>query len=227
MTIDAGFPGQQIIKKNENFTFFVTLMGKAVETLPYLVIAAQNAGASGLTMKRIPCNLTSAFNKSDNQAFWTDTSEELNIPEPERISLSEPDYQKTDIKLMELKFVTPVAFKDKKTGNISLEPDFYRITGSLMRRYSSFCLSEGKPVSWRFKEISKIAHLVKIQNTELTPIKWERFSSRQKQRIPVAGVIGTAKYIGPTEPFFELIKAAKIIRAGRSTTYGQGKIVLV
>jgi hypothetical protein len=224
MVIDTGFPGLKEFEAGQEFEFHIQLFGQGIETLPYIIVAARNAGMMGFTRQRIPCDLISATEYFSKATIWSETKDELKIPEANLLQLPEPDISNKDLAEVNLKFITPVAFKDKRKGNLTLEPDFNRIIGSLMRRYSTFEASENNKVNWNFKEISMLARQVKLKKINLEPVYWQRFSTRQQQRIPIAGVIGQASYVGPVKPFAQLLKAGEIIRCGRSTSFGQGRI---
>lgn len=224
MVIDSGVPGLQTLPAGSEFSFKIILFGHGIETVPYIIVAARNAGLMGLTRQRIPCDLISVSENVSGSLIWSDSDDHLQIPEAADLKILEPDLQKADSSCVNLKFITPVAFKDKRTGHPTLEPDFARIIGSLMRRYSSFEASEGNELKWNFAEIARLARQVKLAAINAAPVYWERFSSRQSQRIPISGIIGQATYEGPIRPFFDLLQAGQIIRCGRATTFGQGRI---
>jgi len=227
MVIDGGFAGMQTLTEGSLFDFTVQLYGRAAESSPYIIVAARNAGMSGLTSQRVPCDLEEVIDDSTAKTVWSAHTDEIQLPRGNSLDLSEPGLLPHDSGEMKLRFVTPVAFKDKASGSITLEPEFSRIIGSLLRRYSAFEASDGRQLNWNFAALTRIARQVRIANLKLEPIYWERFSTRQQQRVPIAGVIGQATYIGPVNMFQNLIQAGEIIRCGRSTTFGQGKISVI
>jgi hypothetical protein len=224
MVIDAGFSGKTNIPAGSQFTFKILLFGQGIETIPYIIVAARNAGIMGLTRLRIPCELLKIVEVSSKTKIWSPENDNLCIPEAKTLKLQEPDLKLCEEASINLGFISPVAFKDKRTGHPTLEPDFSRIIGSLMRRYSSFEASEGNALNWNFAEIARLARQVRLTGINAAPVYWERFSSRQNQRIPISGIIGQATYEGPVRPFYDLLQAGEIVRCGRSTTFGQGRI---
>ncbi|MFZ5951858.1 MAG: CRISPR system precrRNA processing endoribonuclease RAMP protein Cas6 [Candidatus Rifleibacteriota bacterium] len=224
MVIDSGFPGLQTLAPGNEFCFRVILFGHGIETVPYIIVAARNAGLMGLTRQRVPCELISVVEDGSQAKIWSEENDHLQIPEATQLKVAEPDLSQVATSRINLKFITPVAFKDKRTGHPTLEPDFARIVGSLMRRYSSFEASEGNDLNWNYARIAELARKVRLTSINAAPVYWERFSSRQNQRIPISGIIGQATYEGPVRPFFDLLQAGQIIRCGRSTTFGQGRI---
>lgn len=224
MVMDAGFPGNQAISAGSRLSFIIQLFGRGTEITPYIVVAAQKAGQNGLTRQRIPCDLEQVVDESSGNIIWSIDNDELKLPEPQKLVLNEPNCSGVEDSEIRLKFITPVAFKDQTKGNMTLEPDFSRIIGSLLRRYSAFEASDGNHLNWNFAEISRLARQVRLSSINLEPVYWERFSTRQQQRIPISGVIGQASYSGPVSSFIDLIRAGEVIRCGRSTTFGQGRI---
>lgn len=224
MVIDSGLPGNHFLAQGSTFDFTIQLFGRGIEMAPYIVVAAQKAGQAGLTRLRVPCELERVTDAATGDLVWSSATDEFKMPKPQELQLVEPLATAGVDGEIRLKFITPVAFKDQSRGNLTLEPDFSRITGSLMRRYTAFEASEGKSVTWNFAEISRLARQVKISSLNLEPVYWERFSTRQQQRIPISGVIGQVCYTGPVNGFIDLLRAGEVIRCGRSTTFGQGRI---
>ena len=224
MLIDAEFKGNEPIEAGKSFAFVVSLFGVAVSSAPHLTVAAQAAGKFGLTNAKIACELKKITHATTNEAVWSIDQDTLHIPETSELKISAPDLSMSSNCELTLAFASPVAFKDIETGQISTNPDFGRIVGSLMRRYSVFEASEGNKLDWNFSEIARLAAQVETKVIEAEPVYWERFSTRQKQRIPISGIKGRAKYVGPIKPFVELLNAGETLRCGRSVTFGQGRI---
>ena len=222
MNIDAGFPGNTLIKAGEKFSFSIRLFGTAVSVTPNLIVAVQNAGEHGF--KNVRASLVQIIDETTGKTIWSFENDSLFLPETTHLKVSEPDLSIDEKCELTLKFVTPTAFKDARTGGITKEPEFERIIGSLMRRYTIFEATEGRRLDWNFSKISETAHQVSISGMNIEPVSWKRYSTRQNQKIPITGVKGTVRYTGPVLPFIELLNAGEIIRCGRSITFGQGRI---
>ena len=220
MNIDSGFPGNKVVKSGGRYSFNIRLLGNAVTVAPYLIVAAQNAAMKGIRGSK--AELVSIIDEFSGKIIWSKHGDNLVLPEIDNFTISEPNWKNTENCELKLNLVTPIAFKNK--GKITREPDFNRIIGSLMRRYTFFEATEGRKLNWHFSEISELASKVKISGMNIETVCWERYSTRQEQRIPVSGVIGTVNYIGPVAGFEELLNAGEILRCGRSITLGQGRI---
>ena len=220
MNIDSGFPGNTVVKAGERYSFNVRLLGNAVSVAPYIIVAAKNAAMKGIKGSR--AELETIIDEATGKVIWNMQNDNLILPEIDNFTIQEPDWNNKENCELKLNLVTPVAFKNK--GKITREPDFSRIIGSLMRRYTFFEATEGRRLNWHFTEISELAKQVKISGMNIETVCWERYSTRQEQRIPISGVIGTVSYIGPVAGFEELLNAGEILRCGRCITLGQGRI---
>ena len=222
MNITTSLAGNTMVKAGEKFDFTVRLFGAAVVFAPYIMVSAKNSAQHGF--RNSLAMLESVLDACSDKVIWSFMNDKVQMPEISSLHISEPDYTDDEECEMKINFISPIAFKDLKTNQITKEPGFDRIIGSLMRRYSVFESTDGKTVNWHFKEISEMAKKVRISRMNIEPVNWERFSTRQKQIIPISGIIGNVSYIGPTAMFEELLKAGEIIHCGRNATLGQGII---
>ncbi|NLM18373.1 MAG: CRISPR system precrRNA processing endoribonuclease RAMP protein Cas6 [Candidatus Riflebacteria bacterium] len=229
MTADACFEGGKLIKRGERFSFSVWLYGKAVEAVLKMILAAHRAGNIGFGMKdpKTVCPLIEIKDGITASDVWSRDYDKISLPKPSNIIIGEPLPEYNSDCEVTLRFVSPVSFKDNKSGRTLRHPDFFRVVGSLMRRYSSFMTSEGKQVDWNFAEISRVAKEVKAVKSDLREVSWERFSQRQRRRMSCGGVVGTVAYRGPASMFLDLLKLGEIVKCGRKTTFGQGKFKVV
>lgn len=222
MNIDSGFPGNTTVKAGDVFSFSIRLFGTAASIAPHLIVAAQNAAEHGFKGAR--AELESIVDESTGKTIWSLKNDSLMLPEVVTLRVNEPDLSLTEPCELMLNFVTPVAFRDVKSGGVTKEPEFERIIGSLMRRYTIFEATEDRQLDWNFTKISELARQVRISGMDIEPVYWERYSTRQQQRMPISGIIGKVRYSGPVLPFEELLNAGEILRCGKNITFGQGRI---
>jgi CRISPR/Cas system endoribonuclease Cas6 (RAMP superfamily) len=52
---------------------------------------------------------------------------------------------------------------------------------------------------------------------------WERYSSRQEQRINMGGFVGEITFEGDLRPFMPLIEAGEVLHVGKGTAFGLGR----
>ena len=224
MNITTSLSGNSEVKAGEKFDFTVRLYGAAVIHSPRLMVSAKAAAMRGFKKEKSRAMLESVFDACSEKIIWNFMNDSVKMPEIAYLHIPEPDFTNDEECEIMLNFISPVAFKDLKSDSITKEPEFYRIVGSLMRRYSVFEAIDGNKLDWHFKEISEMAKKVKISRMNIEPVNWERFSTRQQQRIPISGIVGSVSYIGPTAMFEELLNAGEILHCGKYATFGHGRI---
>lgn len=227
LVLSAHFSPQIACPPGEPFSFGLTLFGRAVEAVPWLVQALREAGRHGLTTARVPCRLRRVATIRGQPLY--DSEEERLLPwAPERLELPAPDLDDRAPDRLTLQWVTPVSFKDRATGRVRPEVDFHRLAMSLCRRLSAFRAIDGEPpLPWDFAALARLAREVRVAASDLAFAPWERYSTRQEARIQFGGVIGTVTYAGPLRPFLPLLTAGQILHVGRGTSFGQGRYVIV
>ena len=53
-------------------------------------------------------------------------------------------------------------------------------------------------------------------------VDWERYSTRQKQRMNLGGLIGEARYSGDLAPFLPLLALGELVHVGKACAFGNG-----
>ena len=76
------------------------------------------------------------------------------------------------------------------------------------------------PAQWDFQSLIGKAQEVKIKNNNLRWHNWQRYSSRQEQKINMGGFVGEVTYEGCMTPFLSPIKAGEILHVGKAATLG-------
>ena len=100
---------------------------------------------------------------------------------------------------------------------------------SLLRRISLLgkihCKSTWDlPFKLLIEQAEKTVDILEINTTWQD---WERYSSRQDQRMKFGGFIGSVTYQGRLNPFMPFISLGEIIHIGKNTTFGLGKYVVL
>ena len=95
----------------------------------------------------------------------------------------------------------------------------------MLRRISSLfaCYAAGEP-DLDYKGLLKRAENIKIVDNSLKWHSWERYSNRQKQRMPMGGILGTVEYKGRLDEFLPLLDFSSKVNLGKNTSFGLGKI---
>ena len=148
--------------------------------------------------------------------------------EEDLIPLSNLSHEVADkgVESATLTFRTPCRIK----YNMSLAPEieFHILVRQLIRRmsllYYFHCLGDSS--GWDFKGIIKEAGEMKVVKHDLRWYDWERYSSRQGERMKMGGLVGSISFEGPLSPFMPLLRAGEILHVGKGTSFGLGKYEL-
>ena len=203
-------------KKISDYAFTITLLGKAVDYLPYIYASFVQAGKAGIFMERVPFSVTNVSVGKENiliDSGYLDTS----------IARKAWTYDKTLANktgevLIELR--SPLRFKHGGTyGEDFTARDFF---SCLYRRMKTICLLYGN------KE-----DLIEYQPSESISIIEENlfwqdnnhYSARQKKNMSLGGITGTLKLSGTFSAAEQnLLEFARLFSAGKNTNFGLGQL---
>ncbi|OJF75918.1 MAG: hypothetical protein BKP49_09690 [Treponema sp. CETP13] len=202
----------------KTYSFKITLIGKAVDYIPYIYAALQKAGSKGLLKNRIPFKVERLLYKSDELLI---NDEKINTNFSKLIwdkSFATKKSKATEI-LVQLK--SPLRFKSngKYSTNFTAEQFF----SCLERRYKTLFLlyGEGEDIS----ELSYKSDKITISDRNL---KWQdskHYSARQRNVMKLGGAVGNFLLKGNfTEAQLSLLEFSKIFSAGKNTNFGLGQI---
>lgn len=220
----------KVYPPGERFDFYLILIGKAVEHLPYFIYTFYELGKTGIGKGRGRYRIAEIIKCKKQDRNWieeisifSDSKKMLKQTESDKIFIPE-DYSPSGSKnTLSLHFITPVRIKYKR--DLVVRPEFHIIIRNLLRRllflYYFHC--EEKTPQWNHKEIINLAESVVIKSSNLKWFDWERYSSRQDVRMKLGGLLGEITYYGDIEPFIPLIQAGEILHVGKNTSFGLGK----
>ena len=215
----------------ELITFQLTLIGWAAQALPYFLYAFQELGRRGLGRDHAAYELLLVVQHSArdgsrhlilrNNAISGDYARHV-----DEIIPTWPAAPAHPIQQITLQFDTPTLLKYQ--GDILREPPpFHVIIRSLLRRLSSLAAFYG-PGPWDLDYRRWIDQAQRVQMTWRRThwVTWRRHSTRQKQRIPMGGLMGKVSYEGEITPFMPLLRLGEHIHLGKGTVFGQGDFTL-
>lgn len=201
---------------NDYKEFTITLLGKAVDYLPYIYASFVRAGKYGLFKDRVPYTIENVMISGKSILIDEQTID---------MSFDRNEWTINGIKanpaeiLVELK--TPLRFKTKGKYSSDFSAEDFLLC--LYRRMKTLCLLYGD-----FDETnSYIPQKDKIKVAEKN-LKWKdnaHYSSRQKSVMELGGVTGTFKLEGEFSDFeIAMLDFAKLFNAGKNTNFGLGQL---
>ena len=224
--IEPPLDDTRVIKQDDRLTFNLILIGKAVDYLPYFILTFTELGKQGIGRDRgkfILEKVEVLDVNGESNTIYTCEKEVLQNDYPllEASQLNHTE-NKEDSSQVELKFLTP--FRVRFDGRITDNIEFHVIFRNLIRRVSSLLYFHcGKELECDFKKYIEEAEKVKTVSNDLQWFDWERYSTRQKQKMNLGGVLGTTKYEGNLKPFLQFLKLGEYIHVGKGTSFGLGK----
>ncbi len=209
----------------EEITFGLTLIGRAIDYLPYFVYAFDELGRigigrgkAGFELVDVVCNGEGIYD-AGTRTLGSYSSSDLNIsfPAPSG-AVSEP---------LTLRFLTPTRIV--YGGRLTFDLEFHVLVRNLLRRLSllSYFHCDAEPADWDFREIIRKAESVRVKSRSLGWHDWERYSARQKTRMKMGGFVGEATFEGDTGPFMDLVRAGEVLHVGKGTAFGLGRFMIV
>ncbi|MBU1754056.1 CRISPR system precrRNA processing endoribonuclease RAMP protein Cas6 [bacterium] len=206
--------------EGEILEFGFTLIGKAIEYLPYFIVTFKELGSIGLGKGRGRYSLEGMSIDGDeiysSDGILRETQKRINEDE---IIAEAGTYPKDRLTI---EFITPTRMKyNERCINL---PEFHVLIRSLLSRISSLsyfhCHEE---LSLDYKGIIERAERVKIKENQTEWYDWERYSSRQDTKMNLGGIVGKVTYQGNMEEFLPLIALGSYVHAGKGATFGLGK----
>ncbi len=210
----------------EPFQFGLVLIGPALDHFPYLVIALQAMGENGIGRGRgrmclenieamHPLRLPKQIYESTSNVI--NTIDDMFITTPDL--LTEKEYKELGIE-----FMTPVRLT--RQGKLQDEFTFELLVRALLRRFHDLCPWVAVPRGVH-DELLEQAKQISTSSNSLTWFDWERYSSRQKGRMKLGGLVGKVSLQGELTPFIPLLRWGEVLHVGKNTVFGLGKYRLL
>ena len=220
-------------KPGDEINFGLTLIGRAIDYLPYFVYTFDELGKMGIgkdrgkfalqTVKSQKSGVTEAYNTIYSSETKTLKPFEKNVLcFPADLGFFTSDYSR-DSGLLTLDFRTPTRII--YDSHLTLDLEFHMLVRQLLRRLSLlyYFHCNGGPSDWDFKGIIEKAKEVKVVKKDLRWYDWERYSARQDERMKMGGFVGAIEFEGNIGPFMSLIQAGEVLHVGKGTGFGLGR----
>lgn len=204
--------------------FGMTLVGRAIEFLPYFIYGFTRMGQIGLGKGRGMFNVKKVelLDSTGNQAETVYQNETLKSAETvlkykDALELSE-NHKSDEISIM---FKTPLRVKFR--GHFHDIPDFHILIRNLIRRLSNLLYFHcNHQVDLPFKEIINKAQQIEMTENNTRWFDWKRYSGRQNRKMKMGGIVGSATYSGNLKEFLPLLFLGSWVNAGKGTSFGLG-----
>ena len=210
-------------------TVFVTLIGRCARLLPVVIQALLTGGARGIGAERSPYRVEAveeiAPDGRSHPLYFSDEGL-IDARGPWPLTRWLGDTPAT-VAPLELRLVTPVRLRRK--GRYAAEMDWRFYLGTLARRLEGLnrVFNDGPPLGkpvW----LALNEHF-NLNGAVHTDVRWKdmaRYSSRQRRKVPMGGMVGRA-FLASSPPWLtQWWKAAELVHVGKGAAMGWGKVVV-
>ena len=219
---------RRLYAPGDELCFGLTLVGKATRYLPYFIVAFLRLGELGLgrARSRYVLQRVEALHPStgrvipiyENGALLTEGQESVvSYAEIAQAASAENASRLT------LHFLTPARLK-YNGRYLEDAPPFHVVVRTLLRRVSSLSYFHcGQRWETDYRGWIQQAQEVETETAEVRWVDWERYSTRQRQRMNLGGITGHVTYKGELTPFLPLLRLGELIHVGKGATFGNGQ----
>ncbi|GFO73301.1 hypothetical protein BJAS_P4036 [Bathymodiolus japonicus methanotrophic gill symbiont] len=214
--------GERNLQVGEEFSFGLVLIGQAIPHLPLIIYAWQEALQQGLGKSHAKAALQSVIfepGQLSEQVIYSSQQGEL-LAEPQfECPLLEP------VDRLKLRLLTPLRIQQRGRvlSHAMQGRDFLM---ALVRRY--YLLQEFHSEHYQAPDFSALAQQAEgIQcKTQFHWYEWQRYSSRQKQKMVFGGVLGELELEGDLADFLPILALGQWLHVGNKTTFGMGRYLI-
>jgi hypothetical protein len=231
--------GRRALKRGDELTFGLLLIGRATEYMPYVVYAVSEMGRRGLGMQRGRFELTEVAvidRSSTSRVLYSGHSQRITVPDGATTKLSDlinsrlTQLQENSGSVegqIHLRFLTPTRIRVE--GDLQVTLTFDLLVRNLLRRVSMLTLIHGKAsLELGYREIIELASSIKTISSLLRWWDWERYSNRQRTTMSLGGFVGEINYEADSiQHFLPLLVAGEMLHIGAGTTFGLGRYEIV
>lgn len=208
---------------NDTLSVGVTILGKALQYLPYFAYCFIQMGQRGIGKYRSKFRVTEIIQISP--------STQINIyhPELEKIEIikdyfSFDSFGKIDTGKVKIQFQSPTQLLQR--GKPTNEPMFDILMKSIYRRYKRlFDVHNDNPNAVFPATIKPQEKEIRITHEDLWVDKYKRYSMRQRKELLLMGFTGTVTFEGNLTPFTPWLQLGELIHVGKSPVFGLGKYI--
>ncbi|MFQ5903240.1 MAG: CRISPR system precrRNA processing endoribonuclease RAMP protein Cas6 [Candidatus Binatia bacterium] len=222
-------------ESGEPVSFGLTLIGKAVDYLPYFIYTFERLGQERgigrgrgrFGVERVSWADASGMEKSvydSKKKVLTNSFRPLSVSDvaaSPKLQTQNSEIETRNSNLITLHYLTPTRIT--YNGQLHSGPEFHVVIRNLLRRLSNMCYFHcGEELRLDFKGIIERAKKIEMRDRDVRWHDWERYSARQDTRMKMGGFVGKVKYQGDLAEFLPLLKLGEMVHVGKGTGFGLG-----
>ncbi|MBI3786302.1 MAG: CRISPR system precrRNA processing endoribonuclease RAMP protein Cas6 [Deltaproteobacteria bacterium] len=227
----------------ESVVFDLVVAGRAVDYLPYFIVAFRELGANGFGLNRARVALARVDAVAADGSLTTvyeGTSNLVRPPTPFQIHLIDtPDACRPSPILspvegpvvpsdtLTLHFLTPTTLKSGSSpgheGEAVRHPAFHHVLKRLRDRVNALSTFYGDgPLNIDFKALGTAAEEIRTVEDATRWVDRSRFTRRRGVTHDLSGFAGRLTVQGNLQPFLTLLRAGEYLHIGKNAVFGNG-----
>lgn len=209
-------------RRGQSFAFDLTLVGRAIDYLPYFLVSFRELGEIGIGKGRGRFQLSQVLTDDGEPIYDSETqmvhnrNNALSFNDIQRRTESFP----TDALTVRLLTPTRITHEGQLTDKLPFHLFWRRLIGRISALAYFHC---GESLDLDFKELIAQAETVETVESSLRWKDWTRYSSRQDRKMQLGGLVGSATYTGDLGAFLPFVALGKFLHVGKNATFGLGK----
>jgi len=215
--------------------FILTLMGKAISYLPYLIYSIDQMGEIGFGIEqKVKFQLLTVNTLDKESKVYDYSSGQVEEIGETSILLEEIMcrynqilyFNSTKQNKVRLDFISPTRIRERSSLQDSF--DFDLLITNIVRRLQILLEFYGQD-QWQPKtDFAELAKKVKLKSSELEWWDFRRYSNRQNNHLKLGGVIGKIEFEAENiVQILPLLVAGELLHIGTATSFGLGKYNII
>jgi CRISPR-associated endoribonuclease Cas6 len=228
--LELPMDGQTVFSPGEELRFGLLLIGKAIDFLPYFVVALREMGRAGLGRGRGRWHLQRVVDRGPGtpRVLYDGASgdERLLCSATIHRGIERMAVSQGDVKAVTLEFLTPTRLR--YVGHLTDKPEFHVLIRNLLRRLSALAFYHCDfELELDHRDLIHQAEGVALRQADLRWMDWERYSARQDARMTLGGFVGAVTFEGDLAPFAPLLRLGEVVHVGKATAFGLGRYRMI
>lgn len=209
---------------NDEFSVRLTLIGRGCDYLPHFIYAMDELGRQGIGRERGQVELLSIHDAAEEKSTLFERGDTDVRNEAKTVTHADVLQRCEEIRERPLTMVFETPTRVKSADKFLRAPDFAAMFPSLMRRCHSLayfhCSARTEP---DVHALLNLARGIDGQPEEVKWVPWERYSSRQRQRMSMDGFTGMLKLPPVPDALLPHLVWGESLHIGKGSAFGMGK----
>jgi CRISPR/Cas system endoribonuclease Cas6 (RAMP superfamily) len=210
----------------ESWEFSLLVIGRASEFIPHVVFSVQIMGEAGIGvgakhgagrffLAKVTTDATTIFDAA--------TGRMGEITKVRSLALGGA---KSEVRQLRVHLHTPLRLKQE--NKLQTELPFHVLIRTALRRMSALEIAYGQEglgePALDYRGLVHRAEDIRLKESTLRWHELQRYSNRQRQKVSLSGLMGTALYEGELAEFVPLLEYASQVHVGKQTLFGLGRV---